>query len=247
MNNASNALILDGNSKIIIHLRLRIGNSHDFMQPVEEYEWRDMEPIEVLPNDPQKLLEQRVRDIWRSAHLLPHTRNNKTLQPEDCYQAARGGDNTLYFTKPSLQTEEEKSSELGMLLLPRLQDFPPLTLANRKTPRAPRKVALVPPYDEIPVHRHKVQRGRDQLYKGSTRQKKIGLIHVEGRLRPIGFKSNVPDPKRIRRLPGEQRYEYQESPLTHDPIPQARDRQLAQIRTRPKNALVEFTSEDEIL
>ena len=83
-----------------------------------------MEPIEVLPDDPQQLLQQKVKEIWNNAHLLPHTRNNKTLKPEECYDAAKDGDHTLYFIVPSPQTEVEKDSERTLLLLPPLLDSP---------------------------------------------------------------------------------------------------------------------------
>lgn len=121
MDNASNALILDGNSRFI-YLRLRVGDMHDFTKPVGEYEWKDMEPIEILPGDPQKFLQQKVKEIWNNAHLLPHTINNKTLKPEECYEAVKDGDHTLYFMLPSLQTEAEKDSERTLLLLPPFED-----------------------------------------------------------------------------------------------------------------------------
>jgi len=52
MDNAGNALIFDGNNRII-YFRLRISDSHDFIKPVREYEWKDIEPIEVLLDDLQ--------------------------------------------------------------------------------------------------------------------------------------------------------------------------------------------------
>ena len=65
-----------------------------------------------------------MKEIWNNAHLLPHTRNNKTLKPEECYDAAKDGDHTLYFMVPSPQTEVEKDSERTLLLLPPLLDSP---------------------------------------------------------------------------------------------------------------------------
>jgi hypothetical protein len=50
--------------------------------------------------------------------------NNKTLKPDECYDAVKDGDHTLYFMVPSPQTEVEKDSERTLLLLPPLPDFP---------------------------------------------------------------------------------------------------------------------------
>ena len=72
--------------------------------------------MEVPINDPQDLVEQKMRWCWQKIHLKPHDSNLNRLEYRDCYRAAIEDENhTLYLMAESAQTEGEKASESSIL------------------------------------------------------------------------------------------------------------------------------------
>jgi hypothetical protein len=109
--NKANAHILDAGNTLI-HLKKRVGDSHDVSKPAEAWEWVEVQSMDVPIGDPQDIVVRRLRRIWQQAHLKPHDKNLRTLEYGDCYRVAtEADDHTLYLMAPSPQTEEERSAE----------------------------------------------------------------------------------------------------------------------------------------
>lgn len=109
--NAANAHIL-GRNNAIIHLKKRVGDSHDASKPAEDWSWVDVQLMDVPISDPQDIVGRTLRRIWQEAHLKPYDRNLRILEYSDCYKVAvEADDHTLYLMVPSPQTEEERAAE----------------------------------------------------------------------------------------------------------------------------------------
>ena len=117
MDNAANARILERGTTII-YLKKREGDSHDVSEPANYWEWTDCETLEVPTGDPQNIVGQRMRALWKKEKLKPHDNILRRLKYEDCYKAAKEDEHhTLYMMSLSQQTEEEKDADETLYLM----------------------------------------------------------------------------------------------------------------------------------
>lgn len=108
--NAANSHILDRDTTVI-YVKKRVGDSHDISQPAKHWEWRDVTTLEVPINDPQRIVERRMRMFWEQRKWKPYNSNLRTLAFEDCYREAMNDEDHTLYMMPSLQTEEKATEQ----------------------------------------------------------------------------------------------------------------------------------------